>query len=555
MSHEIRTPLNPILALTSMLLEEIDQFTPQQADSLKMIARSGDLLLQVVNEVLDYAKYEAGKLEFDITRSNLQDTLESVYRPIVIKARNERNIHVRAFYDASVPAYIRTDPRRLQQILLNLLGNAVKFSKQGGLVELHVTVCNDQCDIDYCSAVCGKGTVLTPASVMREAMASGSSSSTTTSRESSSLPPESLPEEVSVPFGADVLRFVVKDYGKGIKECDFDRIFQPFQQASDSSENKYGGTGLGLPITGKLVKGLGGRIYVDSVENEWTAFTVDFPFRDPLPDNIQSVSEKLRETTVFFVFNDFFPGTVARFEYVCNLYNVDLKTFTDCDEMQAFVERDGALDVGRTYLCFYYEGQYRKEVHERLAAKVNETVLLTFGPQYAIQESQGHFPCPNSVLPTVMMDRFCSYVHSTPQGSVSTTQPASLVPYEELKILIAEDNLVNQKVLKRILNRIGVVHVDVVADGEEAVDQEAREQYDVLLMDMEMPRMNGLEAVRLIKQRYREQEKSVEEPRVAFVTAHASDAIREKTLDVGADVFLSKPYTLNGIKDCLDMLS
>lgn len=542
MSHEIRTPLNCIIGLSNLLIQDTTSDLPAQyKESIKMINSSGELLLNVVNDVLDYAKYEAGKIEFDITRTNLQDTLESILRPVSSKAHAERHINLRSFFDVSVPEFIHTDGRRLQQILFNLLGNAIKFSEDGSLVELHLKVCPPAFS-NLCSPLCGKGEVITPSNVMQDAIL--------TAAEQQQSSDENPPREVSTsPETKNVLRFTVKDYGKGIKECDFERIFQPFLQASDEKDNVHGGTGLGLPITGKLVTGLGGTIYVDSVVGEWTAFTVDFPFVDSLPDNMEAVAKCMSNTTVFFVFDDCFPGTVANFELVCNLYKVQERTFANFDAMDVFVDREGNLDQDRTYICFCFDVQYRAASYARLAAKA-KSVLLTFGPQRLVKETQGHYGCPNSVLPAVLMDSFCPYV--TDDKPVAVIVPdISIVSFADLKVLVAEDNLVNQKVLQMMLNKIGLHNSDMVCNGQEAVDQEARQEYDVVLLDMQMPVMDGLEACQLIRKRYKQR---TDGPKIAFVTAQVSSSFRTLTVEAGAKAFLAKPFTLSGITRCLEEL-
>jgi two-component system, sensor histidine kinase and response regulator len=549
MSHEIRTPLNCIIGLSNLLVQDTTDFPPKYVDSIKMINSSGELLLTVVNDVLDYAKYEAGKIDFDIIRTNLQETLDSIVRPISTKAYSERGIKMRCFYNVNVPAFVHTDPRRLQQILFNLLGNAVKFSPNNGLIELHAKVCPIASYSQWCSPLCGKGEVNTPATVMRDAVQTAAVEQRQSSGSRNSLPPR----EVSLPAAIEttnVLRFIVKDHGKGIKECDFERIFQPFLQASDEKDNVYGGTGLGLPITGKLVKGLNGNIYVDSVEGEWTAFTVDLPFVDQLPDNFDTVSAKMSNTTVFFVYDDCFPGTVAHFEHCCNLYKVQKRSFANFDEMDAFVDREGNLDLSRTYICFCFESQYQAKSYARLAAQV-KSVLLTFGPQQMVRETQGHYACPNSVLPTVLMESFCSYAHGTSAADATDVPHSSIDSFANLKILVAEDNLVNQKVLRMMLNKLDLTDVDMVNNGQEAVDQEARREYNVLLLDMQMPVMDGLEACQLIRQRYQHRKYG---PKVAFVTAQVTGSLRSATVAAGAKSFLAKPFTLQGIKQCLEEL-
>jgi CheY-like chemotaxis protein len=212
-------PLNGIIGLTSLIQAGKGNLTPEQSEAVDMIDRSGDLLLQVVNDVLDYAKLETGNVEISKEDTLIYPLIRQAVDAIRTKAQ-ERNIKIRTSVAKNLPSHIYTDGRRIQQILFNLLGNAVKFSSDGGIIEFKA---------------------------VKRTNVSGTS----------------------------CLRITVKDYGKGIDKSHFAKIFQPFQQADSGTEQTHGGTGLGLTITSSLVKALGGSIAVDSEVGKWSEFTVE----------------------------------------------------------------------------------------------------------------------------------------------------------------------------------------------------------------------------------------------------------------------------------------
>jgi signal transduction histidine kinase len=240
----------------------------KQNEALKMIITSGELLCTVVNDILDYSKLESGNVAVEIRRTNLQDTLDSVVNAFEHKARS-KNLAFCLCYSPLVPEFVDTDGNRLQQILFNLLGNALKFSDEGGTVELLVDV------VDRARSSAVLSTTVAPAGLLYEK---------------------------THPGERNMLRFTVKDYGRGIAKKDFERIFEPFLQASDETERVYGGTGLGLAITSNLVERLGGSIEVESELGKWSKFTVDFPGAVTAANSaIDDLLCRLGDTRVFYV--------------------------------------------------------------------------------------------------------------------------------------------------------------------------------------------------------------------------------------------------------------
>jgi CheY-like chemotaxis protein len=342
----------------------------------------------------------------------------------------------------------------------------------------------------------------------------------------------------------------VKDYGAGIKKQDLKRIFQPFHQASADTERLYGGTGLGLAITSKLVTAMGGTISADSEEGKWTKFTVDFPFLDACA-NPQDISMRFKNVTVFLIHTE--PEVIARFHVICCQYQVRTVNFSNMDEMDYCVKRDSSFDRDRHYICLVHEDLYRPEPYECLVAAA-KSVLLTFGPKFSVKESKGHYRSLLQVIPSVLMHSMSAYLEPLALSSqtVANDSSRSFVPvsYADLKVLVAEDNLINQKVLLRMLKKLGLTRVDMVDNGQKAVDQEALEEYDIVLMDMQMPVMDGVEACRLIVERHDKRPK----PKVVFVTAHVENSFKLEAARAGSSGYLSKPFNIKEIEKCFQML-
>jgi len=408
---------------------------PEKTESMGMIVTSGELLLRVVDDVLDYAKLESGNVEIEVEKSCLQETLNAVVCAIETKATSS-NISLQTNYDVSVGEFFETDSRRLQQILYNLLGNAIKFSKDNGKVELNVQLRR-------------------------------------LSRESPN---------------SQTLRFIVKDYGKGIEEKDFEKIFLPFTQASSETERLYGGTGLGLAITKKLVKALGGTVSVESMSGKWTKMLVDFPLQnDSAVADMRALSSQLHKSTLFLVGCSI--DELAYLGRIFHAYDVNFVPYSDLEALERELPSHpaGAENVD---ICLINEDIYNKETCRRIDRNAEHKMLfLSFGPQMKVKAPHGHYRSFPRMLPSVFMKILGTLVSEAlmPASTVpKLVRKASTPSFKDLRILIAEDNLVNQKVLVRILNRMGINNVEVVENGKLAVEREATVIFDLIFMDVQV---------------------------------------------------------------------
>jgi len=582
MSHEIRTPLNCIVGMSSLLLEDSEgpSMDPMHADSIRMINTSGELLRAVVDDVLDYAKLESGSFEVVIKSTRLQDTIDSVLYSISQKFQ-EKNVRLRPHFTPTVPEYLETDNRRLQQVLFNLLGNAGKFSKPDSVIDLSVSVV--------------KGS-----------------------------PDNRINEESG---DGDLIRFSIRDYGKGIDTKDFETIFQPFSQASKETQNIYGGTGLGLSITSKLVHRLGGTINLDSELGKYADFTVDLPMNGKCVD-VEKISNSLKHTTIVLIEpkqtgeNDssipfpFRGDPVPLDADVVEVYGLNVIRCNTLDELSNKIPEEKDEKTQRHFTLLVHETLYQLCSTEKLESIFGQSrhALISFGANFLVEKTKayhlksltGLFPatlldsiskqsyaqrCTNdadtsmksrvasgvsassdlsfplsaetSSLPGTRIDpattgkftsndarakcmpRPSNTKTSTPSGTNSANKNTEARNFkDDLKVLYAEDNLVNQKVLTRVLHRYGISDVTIVDNGKKAVDISATIKYDCILLDIQMPVMGGMEACKLITERD-------PDTIIIFVTAHALDEFRVKAKAAGAKGFISKPFRLGDIDTVL----
>lgn len=511
MSHEIRTPLNCIVGISSLLLESPEEISQSVTESIQMVNTSAELLSAVVDDVLDYSKMESGVFEVDIKPTNLQENLTAVVHAMQEKAA-KNDVHIETFFAADLPYMVQTDGRRLQQILYNLIGNACKFSKKGGKVECRVSLNSHN-----------------------ESLVGGASP---TKR----------------------LTFAIKDYGKGIDQADFQAIFQPFNQAGKETATVYGGTGLGLSITSSLVDRLGGCITVDSKLGEYAEFTVELPFEDSdVPDEIPKLRGCLVDTTIVTLVDDA-DVQILLSQEVIQHYALDVAKARNLED---FLKQRSL--AGRHCVLVLPVEELDSICLFDLRKRAKTVSIVTHGSGRRPNIAGLHWQSPKGVFPMTAIRDF--FILKNKEESVwnlkvlgSEHNPTLKAPvveenyqldpaepdHETPRVLIAEDNKINQKVLGRVLTRLGIDHFDIVENGQMAVDACAMIPYSLVLMDVQMPIMDGFEATSIIKS-----PNFPHSPKVVFCTAHAVEDFRKQADSLGGDGFVSKPFNVKKIGDCL----
>jgi len=488
-SHEIRTPMNAIIGFAEILLE--DKLSEEHAHSVNMILESGNTLLSLINGILDLSKIEADKLSIEDINFDLEKVL--IYSSEVARSKiKNQNIEIICDY-RNVPLNLVGDPLRLQQILINLLGNAVKFTKQGtiSITVSYLQEKNDRINIE----------------------------------------------------------FAVQDSGIGIAKEKFDHIFQVFNQENGSTSRKYGGTGLGLTISKKLIELMDGNIYLSSEENKGTTFTFNVWLKQQASLEQPVILQCLINTKILII--DSIPQVR---EIIAALLNNQTMTVVNASSINEALEvlEEQSFDI---ILVNIHSQQFNQDIDKKLIAltKVSKVITMT---SHNINNIHKHLKMLGMPINLIKPFSKESLINSL-EKVICKTKPATLltkpsmptnnVDFSHLKVLLAEDNETNQEVTKKMFQKLGI-NIVIASTGKKAIEIITTQKPDIIFMDIQMPEMDGYKATKLLRK------SGIITPIIA-ITAHMMIGDKEKCLDAGMNDYISKPVRKHNLLDALNHFS
>ena len=492
MSHEIRTPLNAILGF-SEIMQGFEGLDTSHRQYLEYIIDSGNHLLNLINQILDIAKIESGSLELENKDFNLEEVIEDVCT--IVKAKPKENVD----YIVNVPdnlPWVKGDQLRIKQILINLINNAYKFTDKG-FIELCIKIENE------------------------------------------------TEKDVTV-------LFYVKDTGKGIAKKNIRKIFESFAQEDTSITRKYGGTGLGLNITKKLIEKMGGKIWVESKVGKGSTFY--FKLTLEKGKEIVKTKDKLEEACFDILKNKkivIIDDNEINLKIAKKIFSSYIDNISIYNNPLSFLKQLEKIDENNLDVIitdFRMPEITGIELAKTVREKYKNLKIIAFSSEFISPKDQKYFDKIffKPILKKEILNGLCSLFLEKQTEEIKSEEE---VPHEKnIKILIAEDNKMNQLMIKNLLEKLGYKNFVLVENGKIAVEKAKNDKFDIILMDINMPVMDGFEATEIIK-------KTSPDIPIYALTANVMNEDKEKCLKMGMTGFIPKPFKIEQLKEVLEKVS